>query len=164
LLVSPGYKQEFSFVEKSGGRFSMAFLLHQLVSESALRYSDREAIISKDRSLTFSELDRESNKLAHLLLSLKIVKGDRVGLYLDRGIAAIIAACAVLKTGAIYVPIDPAGPIRRISYIVEKCGIKTLVTCQDKLQKIEKAFPEAVPFTHIVLTDQSVPTSQPHLH
>jgi len=137
----------------------MVFLLHHLVAESALRYPDREAIIFKDRALTFAELDRESNKLAHLLLSLNIVKGDRVGLYLDRGIDAIIAACAVLKTGAIYVPVDPAGPIRRISYIVEKCSIKTLVTCQDKLPKIEKAFPEAVPFTHIILTDGSDTTS-----
>ena len=139
----------------------MAFLLHQLVSESALRYPDREAIVFKDRTLTFAELDRESNKLAHLLLSLKIEKGDRVGLYLDRGIEAIVAACAVLKTGAIYVPIDPASPMRRVSYIVEKCGIKTLVTFQEKLAKFEKAFPDGVPLTQVLLMDEAgaIPSS-----
>ena len=133
----------------------MAFLLHQLVSESALRYPDREAVICKERVLTFAELERESNKVAHLLLSLHIAKGDRVGLHLDRGIEAIIAACGVLKTGATYVPIDPASPARRVSYIVEKCEIKTLVTSQDKLSKLEKAFPETVPFTYIVLMDET---------
>ena len=135
----------------------MAFLLHHLVSESALRYPERDAIIFKDRALTFAALDRESNKLAHLLVSLKIEKGDRVGLYLDRGIEAIIAACAVLKTGAIYVPIDPASPTRRVSYIIEKCGIKTLVTFQEKLTKLEKAFPEDIPFTQVVLMDETEP-------
>src|SRR5574342_242997 len=131
----------------------MTFLLNHLVSESAFRYPDREAIIFKDRTLTYAELDREANKLAHLLMSLKIEKGDRVGLYLDRGIEAIIAACAVLKTGAIYVPIDPASPIRRPSYIVEKCGINQLLTVQEKLAKIGNAFPEHVPFTHVILMD-----------
>jgi amino acid adenylation domain-containing protein len=135
----------------------MAFLLHQLVSESALRYADREAIIFKDRTLTYAELDFESNKLAQLLLSLKIGKGDRVGLYLDRGIEAIIAACAVLKAGAVYVPIDPASPARRVGYIIEKCGIKTLLTFHEKLAKIESAFPENVPFTQIVLMDEAEP-------
>jgi len=137
----------------------MAFLLHQLISESARRYADRDAVIFKDRTLTFAELDRESNKLAHLLVSLKIEKGDRVGLYLDRGIEAIIAACAVLKTGAIYVPIDPASPVRRVSYIIEKCGIKSLVTFQEKLTKVQKAFPEDVPFTYVILMDGTAPIS-----
>jgi amino acid adenylation domain-containing protein len=51
------------------------------------------------------------------------------------------------------VPIDPASPVRRLSYIVEKCGIKTLVTFQEKLTKLEKAFPESVPFRQAVLMD-----------
>jgi amino acid adenylation domain-containing protein len=140
-----------------GGRLSMAFLLHHLVSESAVQYPDKDAVIFKDRKITFAELDRESNKLAHMLLSLKIEKGDRIGLYLDRGIDAIIAACAVLKTGAVYVPIDPASPSRRVSYIVEKCGIKTLLTLQEKLAKLGQAFPEDVPFTQVVLMDKDEP-------
>src|SRR5215510_6515515 len=101
----------------------MAFLLHHLLSESAARYPEREAISFKDRTITYSQLDKESNRLAHRLIALGLEKGDRVGLYFDRSIDSIIAACGVLKAGAIYVPIDPMGPVRRFSYIVEKCQI-----------------------------------------
>jgi acyl-CoA synthetase (AMP-forming)/AMP-acid ligase II len=88
------------------------------------------------------ELERESNKLAHTLVNLGIEKGDRIGLYFDRGIESIIAACGVLKAGASYVPIDPMSPLRRFSYIVEKCQIKTLLSIREKLAKIETAFPK----------------------
>lgn len=69
----------------------MAFLLHQLLSESASKYPDREAISFKDRSITYAELERESNKLAHALVALGIARGDRVGLYFDRGIESILS-------------------------------------------------------------------------
>lgn len=133
----------------------MAFLLHQLLSESASKYPDREAISFKDRSITYAELERESNKLAHALVALGIARGDRVGLYFDRGIESIISACGVLKTGAIYVPIDPSSPLRRVVYILEKCGIKSLLSTQEKLTKIVDAFPENSPLERIILMDKN---------
>jgi amino acid adenylation domain-containing protein len=131
----------------------MAFLLHQLLSESAAKYPDREAIAFKDRTITYAELERESNKVAHMLVALKIAKGDRIGLYFNRGIESIISACGILKAGATYVPLDPASPVRRVTYIIEKCGIKSLLTLREKLTKIEKVFPEHPPLEHIVLMD-----------
>ena len=129
----------------------MAFLLHHLLSESAAKYPARDAIICKDRAISYNELERESNKLAHKLVTLRIEKGDRIGLYFDRGIESIIAACGVLKAGAIYVPIDPISTLRRFSYIVEKCQIKALISVHEKLTKIETAFPEKSPLESIVL-------------
>jgi amino acid adenylation domain-containing protein len=131
----------------------MAFLLHQLLSETAARYPDREAIAYKDRSITYAALERQSNKVAHTLAALGIEKGDRVGLYFDRGIESIVAACGVLKAGATYVPLDPKSPLIRVSYMIEKCGIKSLLTLQGKLPKIEKALAEGSPPEHIVLMD-----------
>jgi amino acid adenylation domain-containing protein len=131
----------------------MAFLLQHLLSESAAKYPDREAVAFKDRTITYAELERESNKLAHTLVALKIAKGDRIGLYFDRGIESIIAACGVLKAGATYVPIDPMSPSRRVTYIIEKCGIKSLLTLQEKMTKVEKTLAEHSPLEHIVLMD-----------
>jgi amino acid adenylation domain-containing protein len=130
-----------------------AFLLQHLLTEGAAKYPDREAITFKDRAITYAELERESNELAHKLVALKIEKGDRVGLHFDRGIESIVAACGVLKAGATYIPIDPASPVRRITYVIEKCGIKSLLTLQQKLAKIEQAFSEHSSLEHIVLLD-----------
>lgn len=133
----------------------MAFLLHQLLSDSAAKYPDRDAITSKDRTIKYAQLERESNKLAHRLIALGIQKGDRVGLYFQRGLESIIAACGVLKTGAIYVPIDPMSPLRRFNYIVEKCGITTLISVQEQLRRIETEFSEKSALERIVLMDET---------
>ena len=119
----------------------MAFLLHQLLSESAIQHPDREAITFRDRTITYAELERETNKVAHELLALAVEKGARVGLYMNRGIDSIVAAIGILKAGAVYVPIDPMSPTGRLSYIVTKCGIKTLLTYQERLADVGQAFP-----------------------
>lgn len=131
----------------------MAFLLHQLLSESAARYPDREAIVFKDRIITYAKLERESNKLAHTLIEFGIAKGDRVGLYMDRGIESIIAACGILKVGAAYVPINPTSPWIRVNYIIEKCGIRSLLITHNKLPEIKAAFPENSSLEFVVLMD-----------
>jgi len=131
----------------------MAFLLHQLLSESASRYPHREAIVFRDCTISYAELEWETNKVAHKLLSSGLEKGARVGIYMNRGTDSIVAALGILKAGAAYVPVDPASPTRRVSYIIEKCGIKTLLTLQDKLAQIEKAFPGDSPLERILLMD-----------
>ena len=131
----------------------MAFLLHQLLSESAVRNSDREAITFKDRTITYAGLERETNKVAHKLLALGVEKGARVGVFMNRSIDAIIAAIGILKAGAVYVPIDPMSPTGRLNYIITKCGIKTLLTCQERLAQVEQAFPENPPLESMIVMD-----------
>src|SRR5512135_2479723 len=120
----------------------MAFLLHQLLSESAAKYPDKEAIVFKDDVVSYAELEDESNRLAHGLSEIGIKKGGRVGIYLNRSIASITALFGILKAGAAYVPIDPFCPPGRLHYILNKCGIKCLITSREKLTGTEHALPD----------------------
>jgi amino acid adenylation domain-containing protein len=131
----------------------MAFLLHQLLSESASQTPNKEAVVFKNRTITYAELDVETNKLAHELLALGVEKGARVGIYMNRGINSIIAACGILKAGGTYVPIDPMSPSGRIFYLITICGIRSLVTVQERLANIEQAFPGKSPLESIVVMD-----------
>ena len=139
--------------DRKGFIKKMAFLLHQLLSESATQYPDNEAIVFEDHTITYAELERKTNKLAHELHTQGIVKGSRVGIHMSRGITSIIAACGILKAGAAYVPIDPMAPLGRLQYIITKCGISTLLTAQKRLTAIEKAFPENSPLENIIVMD-----------
>lgn len=120
----------------------MAFLLHQLLSESAARYPDKEAVVFKDDAVSYAELEDESNRLAYALSETGIKKGGPVGIYLNRSIASITALFGILKAGAAYVPIDPFCPPGRLHYILNKCGITCLITSQEKLKALEGQSPE----------------------
>ena len=129
----------------------MVYLLHQLLSESAAKYPEKEALAFKDQTITYAELERETNKLAHSLAGLGIERGERVGIHMNRCIASIAGALGILKAGATYVPIDPMCPQSRLSYIINKCGIKFLLTSKEKLTNIERAFPENSPLENILI-------------
>src|SRR5216110_1364930 len=92
----------------------MAYVLHQLLRESAERRPDAEAVRLLDQALTYGELEKLSNQLAHALIEIGVVSGDRIGIYLQKSPAAIVSIFGVLKTGACYVPVDAnaSGPAR----------------------------------------------------
>jgi len=101
-------------------------MLQQLLIESAARYPNRTAVVDRAESMTYRELDESSARLAGELAARGVGPGDRIGLYLDKSIHAIVAVWSVLRAGAAYVPLDVASPVKRIARIVENgdlCGI-----------------------------------------
>ncbi|WP_420891201.1 amino acid adenylation domain-containing protein [Mycobacterium riyadhense] len=86
------------------------------------------ALVDQHRSYSYRELDEASNRLAHLLVSHHIGAGDVVGLLVERCAQAIIAILAVLKTGAAYLPIDPAHPQPRIDFMLTDAAPAAVLT------------------------------------
>lgn len=113
-----------------------AHLLHHLLQYSAEKHPDKVAVVFKDTSVTYSELDRQSSKLALGLQQSGVKKGDRVGIMLTKSIEQIASVFGILKSGAIYVPIDPAAPAGRIGYMVKHCGIECLITTSRNLDTL----------------------------
>ena len=131
----------------------MTYLLHQLLTESASKYPDKEAIVYKDQVISYAGLEKESSQLAALLSGGQAERGRRIGIYLNRSISSLAGAFGVLKAGACYVPIDPLSPPNRLRYIVEKCQIETLIVSADKLATIRQIFPQGAPLLNIVVMD-----------
>ncbi|MGD1257808.1 amino acid adenylation domain-containing protein, partial [Mycobacterium seoulense] len=89
---------------------------------------DAVAIGWADVSMTYRELDEAANRLAHLLVAEGAGPGQSVALLFSRSAQAIVAVLAVLKTGAAYLPIDPAAPRSRISFMLEDAAPVAAVT------------------------------------
>ncbi|OBG17975.1 hypothetical protein A5765_05100 [Mycolicibacterium celeriflavum] len=89
---------------------------------------DAVALTFVGQSLTYRQLDESSNRLAHLLVGQGVGPGERVALLLPRSVEAIVAIVAVLKTGAAYVPIDPAHPDTRIGFVLDDAAPVAAVT------------------------------------
>src|SRR5579863_8838836 len=119
----------------------MAYLLHQLLRESARRSPDKSAVISGEQSLSYGELDTLTDQLAGVLLARGIVPVDRVGIYVSKSLASIVSVFSILKVGACYVPLDPGAPARRLAYIIRESGITTLLTSSAKVPGLQAMFP-----------------------
>ena len=89
-----------------------------LFAAQVARTPEAVALTCEGRSWTYRELDEAANRLAHLLAGQGAGPGQCVALLFSRSAEAIVAILAVLKTGAAYVPIDPALPAARIGFML----------------------------------------------
>ncbi|MEZ5325652.1 MAG: amino acid adenylation domain-containing protein [Verrucomicrobiales bacterium] len=104
------------------------FLLSQAVDQSADRLSDHPAFECEGDILVYQDLARRSNQLAHALMEQGVRRGDRVGIWRNKGLDTAIAIFGILKTGAAYVPIDPMAPVERVAFILRDADIKCLIS------------------------------------
>lgn len=113
-------------------------LLHQLLEQSARRAPSAQALRWKGQGYTYSQVEAAANVVAKDLLAKGIRKGDRVGLFIEKSPAAVVAIYGILKTGAAYVPLDARSPIKRIAYILEDCTVRGLITTPQGLLRLKQ--------------------------
>ncbi|MBB4761974.1 non-ribosomal peptide synthetase [Amorphoplanes digitatis] len=102
--------------------------LHELFEEQADAAPDRTALVSGDTTLSYGELDRRANRLAHRLRDAGVSTGDLVGVCLHRGIDQPVAVLAVLKAGGAFVPLDPDYPAERLEFMCRDAGLWGVLT------------------------------------
>lgn len=102
--------------------------VQHLFEAQVVQTPNASAIVAHDGKLSYSELNRRSNQLAHYLQSLGVGPEMRVGIALPRSGDMVVAMMAVLKAGAVYVPMDLSYPPQRFKYLAEDSGISVLLT------------------------------------
>ena len=100
----------------------------EAVSLQARQDPEAIAIRDIDNTLTFGEFEARSNRLAHFLRHEGIQTGDVVVLLMERSVSFAVAASAVMKAGAAYLPIDPECPSDRIAWIIQDSGAAIALT------------------------------------
>ncbi|MGY4713121.1 non-ribosomal peptide synthetase, partial [Mycolicibacterium sp. CBM1] len=99
-----------------------------LFAAQVARVPDAVALTCGSRSWTYRELDEVSDRFAHLLAGRGIGPGQRVAVLLPRSAEAIVSILSVLKTGAAYVPIDPAAPSARMQLVLGDAAPVAVIT------------------------------------
>jgi len=113
-----------------GERLASPLRIDARIAELAASQPGAAAVSDADGALSYAELEREAAHLAAALAARGVGRGDHVGLCLPRSRHLVTAALAVLKAGAVYVPIDPDYPAERIAYLCEDAALK-LAICDD---------------------------------
>ena len=101
--------------------------LEQILLLQADSRPGHPAVVCGEQALTYAELERASAALGGALADAGAGPGERVGLYLPKGVGSVVAAYAVLRTGAAYVPLDPTGPVGRALGIARRAGLRIVV-------------------------------------
>lgn len=105
-------------------------LVHERIRARARLHPERLAVVAGDVELSYGELDRRSDRLAHLLRRSGVGVEGRVALCLGRSVEALVALVAVLKTGAAYVPLDPGYPQERLAFLLEDSEAQVVLTSE----------------------------------
>jgi amino acid adenylation domain-containing protein len=100
----------------------------QLFEEHVTRSPEALAVAWEDQSLSYGELNRRANQLAHYLRGLGVGPEVRVGICMERSLDMMVALLGVLKAGGAYLPLDPAYPKERLAFMLEDAQVSVLVT------------------------------------
>lgn len=103
------------------------FLIHHAVAHWASVAPRRPALQMQGRTLSYQELDRASNRLAHTLVQEGVRPGDRVGVFMHKSLELGVALYGILKAGGAFVPLDPFAPVTRLRAVLGDCGIRHLI-------------------------------------
>jgi pristinamycin I synthase 3 and 4 len=128
LLGADEYRQWVGEFNARADREPPAGGVHRLFEAMVARDPERVAVIDGDAVVTRADLDARAERLAAQLRSRGVRREQYVALLMDRSIAAVVAMLAVLKAGAIYVPLDPDYPTTRLELILGDTGAPCLLT------------------------------------
>ncbi|MEP7342690.1 MAG: amino acid adenylation domain-containing protein [Acidobacteriota bacterium] len=108
--------------------------IHQLFEDAVERAPQSVAVEFQQTQLSFVELNRQANRLAHHLRAKGVGPESRVGILMERSCETIVAVLGVLKAGGAYLPLDPNSPDERLLYLLEDAR-PSLVITEPKLRQ-----------------------------
>ncbi|WP_083256602.1 acyl-CoA ligase (AMP-forming), exosortase A system-associated [Rheinheimera salexigens] len=139
--------------------------IHDYILHSAAKYPDHPALYYKASSLTYSELTTALTKTAVLLQQLDLKRFDRVAIYLPKQFETVSAIFGCSMAGGVFVPINAGLKAQQVSYILQDCNVRILVTSQDRLKGLADELMHCADLHTVLLTDadDNPPTRLGHL-
>uniref|UniRef100_A0A2P1CYX6 AptA n=1 Tax=Fischerella sp. CENA298 TaxID=1622126 RepID=A0A2P1CYX6_9CYAN len=104
--------------------------IHELFAAQVEKTPDNIAVVFDEQKLTYQELNRRANKVAHYLQSLGVGREVLVGICVERSLDAIAGLLGILKAGGAYLPLDPTYPQERLSFMLSDSQVQVLLTQQ----------------------------------
>ncbi|MEM7129528.1 MAG: amino acid adenylation domain-containing protein [Chloroflexota bacterium] len=133
-------------------RFAVNHTLHGRFEQQAIAGPNQIAVTYESQSITYDQLNRRANQVAHRLVQLGVTTESHVGLCVERSIDMVVGVLAILKAGGAYVPLDPASPATRLAYILKDAGISVLLTQEGASESL----PQDETLQRLFLDDESL--------
>jgi amino acid adenylation domain-containing protein len=139
--------------------FRQEFCIHELFELQAAKNPNATAVVFEDEQVSYEELNRHANRLAHQLRELGVGPEMRVGVLMERSLEMVLAVLGVLKAGGAYVPLDPSWPLERLRWIASSLGTGCLLTEYAQLRAVHELQWKLPHLTDVICLD--VETQRP---
>ena len=133
----------------------MGTLLFDLPLSVADRRPTASALSMDGRSLSYEGIAAEIENVAAGLVRLGLARGERVAFYLDKRFETVVAAFAIARAGAAFVPINPLLRAEQVSHIVRDCNVRVLVSTVERLQMLADTLAQCPDLRHVVIVGES---------
>lgn len=128
-------------------------LLHQWFEGHARRTPEKVALVCDSRRYTYGELDAQAGRLAATLQSHSIQRGDRVAIFLENCVEAVVGIFAALKAGAVFMPVNPQTKTDKLTYMLNDSGARALISHATFGDTLEKSLVRASEVVSLVIVD-----------
>lgn len=127
-MLSVRAKQELLDLQPARTVYEPDVLMHEFVERQIDRTPQRPALTFGAQTVSYAEVEARANRIAHELRRRGVKRGVAVGLCVERSIDMVAAIIGILKAGGAHVPIDPAFPPERVSFMVEDSALAVMIT------------------------------------
>jgi amino acid adenylation domain-containing protein len=111
--------------------------IHELFEAQVARTPEAVALVYAEEQVSYRELNRRADQLAHYLQQQGVGPETLVAVLLERSVELVVGLLGVLKAGGAYVPIDPEYPAERVRYMLADCGARVLLTQPALAEQVE---------------------------
>lgn len=112
--------------------------IHEMLQNTAIKYPDKEAFVSKSTRMTFDEMNNKSSAVASFLTMQGVKKDDRIGIFSSKCVEEIIAIFAIAKIGGTFVHINPHFREEQLHHIINNCDLKVVFIHETKMKEFKK--------------------------
>ena len=139
-ILSPAEEAQLAAWNSTQADYPHTYCLHHLFERQVEETPQATAVTSAGKTLTYAELNHHANQLAHYLQQLGVGPETLVGLCVERSPEMLVGLLGILKAGGAYLPLDPAFPMDRLTYMVEDVQLSIILTQQTLIDQEQVAF------------------------
>jgi len=138
----------------------MRMLVHDFLTQTVSRWPDKSALICNGETHTFAQIDQNSDRIACELQRAGVRRGDRVAAFIENSAELVMTVFGILKAGAVFVVINPTTKGKKLSYVLNDCGVCAVIAQPALARVIGPVMPDAPSVETIIWTD-APPASAP---
>jgi acyl-CoA ligase (AMP-forming) (exosortase A-associated) len=142
---------------------AMPYLIHQFIVHSAQATPDAPALLFRDQSFSYAQLQHKVDATANALLSLGIGPGERVAVYLPKLPETVFSLFGAATAGACFVPINPLLKPRQLAHILPHCNVRVLITSAPRLETLREVLATCPELHTVILVEDQIPQSARNL-